>query len=73
MRITYDKDIDAIYIRLLEGDFQCRPLRLSENVALNIGPDEQLVGIEILDASRTLNLGDKKQINLENLTARLAG
>ena len=53
MRISYDEQVDALYIRLLEGDIQCRTVRLSEVVALNIGPKEQLVGIEILDAKET--------------------
>jgi len=38
MKISYDEQVDALYIRLLEGDFQCRTLRLSDAVALNIGP-----------------------------------
>jgi uncharacterized protein YuzE len=72
MRIRYDQDVDALYIRLLEGDHPCRTLRLSDTVALNIGPEEQLVGVEVLDAGKTLNLSDKPEIDLVNLTARLA-
>jgi uncharacterized protein YuzE len=73
MRISYDKAVDALYIRLLEGKFQCRTLQLSDNVALNIGPAEQLVGIEVLDASKTLELGDTPEIDVENLLAKVAG
>lgn len=72
MRISYDEQVDALYIRLLEGDIQCRTVRLSEVVALNIGPKEQLVGIEILDAKETLQLDPDLQVDLENLTARQA-
>lgn len=53
MTIKYDKEVDALYIRLREGDVECRTLRLGDNVSLNIGPDEQLVGIEILDALKS--------------------
>ena len=53
MTIKYDQEVDALYIRLLEGDYQCRTLRLGDNVALNIGPNEELVGIEILDARKS--------------------
>ena len=73
MKITYDQEVDALYIRLLEGDFQCRTLPLSDTVTLNIGPGEQLVGIEILDARKTLNLDERREIDLENLKARVAG
>ena len=72
MKISYDKEVDALYIRLLEGDFQCRTVRLSDVVSLNIGPNEQLVGIEVLDATDTLHLDANREINLENLTARRA-
>ena len=58
MRISYDKEVDALYIKLLEGDYQCRTLRLGNNVSLNIGPNEELVGIEILDARKS-NLLEK--------------
>lgn len=44
MKISYDAEIDALYIRLLEGKHECRSVRLSEEVALNIGAGENLVG-----------------------------
>ncbi len=50
-----------------------KAVHLSDAVALNIGPDEELVGIEILDARKTLHLEAVREINLENLKARLAG
>lgn len=50
MKISYDPETDALYIRLLEGHHECRNVRLNDEVALNIGPNETLVGIEILDA-----------------------
>ena len=53
MKISYDREVDALYIKLLEGEYQCRTLRLGENVSLNIGPNEELVGIEILDARKS--------------------
>ena len=54
MKISYDPEIDALYIRLIEGKYECRTLRLNEEIALNIGTDEKLVGIEILDAKEVL-------------------
>ena len=71
MKISYDPEIDALYIRLLEGPYQCRTVRLSEEVALNFGPGEQLVGIEILDAKEVIGNGQLPAIKLENLS--LAG
>ena len=69
MRISYDSEVDALYIRLLEGPYECRTLRLTEEVSLNIGPDEQLVGIEVLDAKAILGKGALPTIVLDNVPA----
>jgi uncharacterized protein YuzE len=68
MRITYDAETDALYIRLLDGKHECRTLRLSQEIALNIGSGEKLVGIEILDAKEALGKGDIPQVILENIS-----
>ncbi len=67
MRITYDPEADALYIRLMEGKYECRTLRLNEEVALNIGPKEVLVGIEILNARQVLGKGELPAVVLENV------
>jgi len=67
MKISYDPEIDALYIRLIEGNYECRTLRLNEEIALNIGPDEKLVGIEILDAKEVLGSGKLPKLVVENL------
>jgi hypothetical protein len=40
---------------------------LNEEIALNIGPGEILVGIEVLDAKRTLGQGKVPSVELENV------
>jgi uncharacterized protein YuzE len=67
MKISYDPEIDALYIRLLEGKHECRSVRLSEEVALNIGAGEKLVGIEILDARSVLGPGKAPAVILEGI------
>ena len=67
MKITYDKEVDALYIRLLEGEYECRTVRLSDDVALNIGKEEKLVGIEVLDAKNILGKGELPSLIIENL------
>lgn len=67
MRISYDAEIDALYILLLEGPQECRTVRLNEEVALDIGPGEKLVGIEILDAKHVLGQGQLPSVVLENI------
>lgn len=67
MKITYDSEVDALYIRLVEGEQECRTLRLNDEIALNIGPGEVLVGIEILDAKEVLGKGEVPSVVLQNL------
>ena len=72
MKISYDSEIDALYIRFVEGKQECRTMRLNEEVALNIGPGETLVGIEVLDAREVLGAGKVPAVVLEGLASSSA-
>jgi uncharacterized protein YuzE len=67
MIVSYDPSVDALYIRFVEGHVECEVIRLNDRVAVNIGPDEQVVGIEVLDASEFLTGLTDRQVRLENL------
>lgn len=56
MRILYNTETDLLYIRLDDKKQQLMNRRVSEDLVLDIGEDDKIVGIEILDASRHLNL-----------------
>ena len=69
MRITYDAQVDAAYLRFLEGDYECTTVRISEDVAVNVAPGGKVVGIEVLDASENLEiLRDSPGIEVKNLS-----
>lgn len=54
MQILYNDQTDLLYIRL---DDQKQPVinkRVSEDIVLDIGAGDRIVGIEILDASKHL-------------------
>ncbi len=72
MKISYDSEIDAFYIRLVEGKHQCRTLQLTEEISLNIGENELLVGIEVLDATQILGAGSVPDVVLENISFKVA-
>ena len=72
MKISYDSEIDALYIRFIEAKQECRTVRLNEEVALNIGAGETLVGIEVLDAKEVLGSGKVPAVVLEGLAASTA-
>jgi len=67
MKISYDAEVDALYIRLVEGKQECRCVRLSDEVTLNIGAGEKLVGIEILDVREVLGGGRMPPVTLEGV------
>ena len=51
MQISYDKEADALYIQLVNGNFECRTVRVTDDISLDFAAGEQLVGIEVLGAS----------------------
>lgn len=56
MQISYNTRTDLLYLRLDDRKQQVVNKRLSEDIVLDIGEDSRIVGIEILDASRNLDL-----------------
>ena len=70
MRITYDTKADALYISLQEGAF-AKNREIEPGVVLDIGKNDELLGIEILGAATRLNLSDIAKVSIEmplNLT-----
>jgi len=67
MKISYDKEADALYIRLLEGEYECRVVRLTDDIALDFAAGEKLVGIEVLGASRLFEKKDTPAVELKDL------
>ena len=56
MQIHYNTKTDLVYIRLDERKQDVINRRSTEDIVLDIGADNRIIGIEILDASKHLNL-----------------
>ena len=56
MHISYNDKTDLLYIRMDGRKQEVINRRISDDVVLDIGEDERIVGIEILDASRHISL-----------------
>jgi uncharacterized protein YuzE len=56
MQIVYDAKTDLLYLRLDDRKQELVNRRVSEDIVLDLGDDDRIVGIEILDASKHLNL-----------------
>jgi len=66
MKITYDSEVDALYIRFIETTVTTK--HLAEGIAVDYDAEGRIAGIEILDAVK--RFGDKqplKQIVLEEI------
>lgn len=67
MKITYDPEVDTLYIRFRETTVTTQ--HLAEGIAADYDAEGRLAGIEILDAVK--RLGDKdifRQIILEDIS-----
>jgi len=56
MEILYNSKTDLLYLRLDNQKQQVINKRISEDIVLDVGEDDMIVGIEIIDASKHLNL-----------------
>jgi uncharacterized protein YuzE len=66
MKITYDRDVDALYFRFRETTVTTK--HLGDGIAADYDSDGRLAGIEIVDAAR--RLGDpsaRRQVILEGI------
>lgn len=62
--------VDAAYISFKEGHVEVTTMRITDDIAIDFGPHEEIVGIEILDASKHLELSpEHPEIKLENLVS----
>ncbi|MDO9288250.1 MAG: DUF2283 domain-containing protein [Thermodesulfovibrionales bacterium] len=56
MNIVYNDKTDLLYIRLDDRKQDVINKRVSEDIVLDVGENEKIIGIEILDASRHVAL-----------------
>ncbi len=56
MQVSYNSKTDLLYIRLDDRKQKVINRRLNDDVVLDIGRNDRIVGIEILDTSKHLNL-----------------
>ena len=68
MKMRYDPEVDALYVSFKKGPVQVTTIRLSEDISVDLGPGEEVVGFEILDASTNIGIDRfQPKVTLENL------
>lgn len=66
MKIEYDKEVDALYIRLQEK-YVTRTVELEEGLNVDLDENGKLIGLEVLDATERYSLADIFNVSTENL------
>jgi len=66
MKIEYDRDVDALYVRLQEK-FVAKTVEVYEGINIDFDDGGRLIGLEILDATERYALSDIFNISTENL------
>lgn len=66
MKIEYDREADALYIRFKET-YVNDNIDIEEGVTVDLDEKGHILGIEILDATKKLSLKDIVNITIENL------
>jgi uncharacterized protein YuzE len=56
MTIHYDSKTDLLYLRIESSSQEVINRRVTEDIVLDIGKDDKIIGIEIMDASKHVNL-----------------
>jgi uncharacterized protein YuzE len=56
MQIHYDSKYDLLYIRLESKKQNVTNIQVTDDIILDIGEGDKIVGIEIMDASKHVNL-----------------
>jgi uncharacterized protein YuzE len=66
MTINYDSKTDLLYLMIEPAaDGEIINKRVSEEMVLDIGENDKIVGIEIMDASKHVNLEKLMPINYQ--------
>jgi len=71
VQIIYNPNSDILYIRLDEVKQDVLNQRVSEDVVLDMGSENRIIGIEIMDASARLNLKNILPVEYQ-ITANIA-
>ncbi|MCW3105647.1 MAG: hypothetical protein JWQ09_153 [Segetibacter sp.] len=65
MQITYDSKFDLLYLRLEPAKQKVTNIQVAEDIVFDMGEGDKIVGIEILDASKHVNLQSLMPIDFE--------
>jgi len=63
MNIQYNNKTDLLYMRMDEGEHTVVNKRIADDIVIDIDEAGKIIGIEILDASKNMNLKNLLPVN----------
>ena len=66
MKISYDKEADAMYIEFRKGDFS-RNKKIDDFTVVDFDENGNLLGIELIDASKRIPKKSLAEVNVKNI------
>ena len=70
MKITYDKKVDAMYIRLKKGRYD-HSKKVTDDILVDVSKQGAVLGLEILQASKNIGKIKKEKVSVEFSGAQL--
>ena len=65
MKVSYDSEHDVVYIKFTDGEEQVITKQVNDDVALDFDREGRVVGLEILSASKHVDLGSLLPVTAE--------
>ena len=70
MKITYDKEADALYIKFRDGEF-AKNKKIDDFTVIDFDEKGNILGIELLDASQRIPAESLTEVNVKNILATI--
>lgn len=67
MKITYDKSVNAMYIALKKGKYN-HTQKISDDILVDVSKKGEILGVEILEASKNIGKVKPEQLKVEVAT-----
>ena len=68
MKITFDKEADAVYIEFSDGKFASNK-KIDDNTIIDLDEKGKILGIELLDVSKRISKDFLSNISVKNLVS----
>ncbi|MBD3259856.1 DUF2283 domain-containing protein [Candidatus Woesearchaeota archaeon] len=66
MEINYDKDADAVYIKIRKGEF-AKNKKIDDFTIIDLDKDNNILGIEFLEASKRIPIESLSEVSVKNI------